>query len=427
MVGDVDREGLTAPRFRSFLNGLGDLLASVGRQSLRETLELLDAPRTCIDHGGESLRYRERVSREWLTAMGKITVSRRTYRGDGPGATSLVPLDVACGMSGRFMTPDVEEMAAHAAAMVTPREVHQLLAKHLPEAPSTTAIQNAIRRIGATIAEHRESIEKVIDDEQPLAEDGDLLVTGWDGVMAPMRERGLAWREAGIATVSVYDTSDATPKKLDTRFLGRMPEKGMKSLLEDVADQVARASSRRSFRAIVAICDGKKSIWTAAKNHDVLTDAVWILDFYHASENLMKAANAIFGEGDQARQWHDRICTKLQLDDRGVENAIRSMRRYWRQMPSKRMREREARKVVENAIEYCRFHKDRMRYAHFLERGFPIGSGPVEAAAKNIVQARLKRSGMRWSRAGGQHVLDLRAYLKSQRWESMWKIVVEAA
>ena len=410
MVTGLDREGLTPPRFRSFLSGLVDLLAAVGRQSLRETLELLDAPRACVEHNGESLRYRERAAREWMTAMGKIRVTRRTFRGDGAVADSLVPLDVACGMSGRFMTPDVEEMAMHAAALVTPREVEQLLAKALPEAPSTTAIQNALRRIGATIGERRDAIENLIDEEQPLADDGDVLVTGWDGVMAPMREQGLAWREAGIATVSVYDTTQGTPMKRDTRFLGRMPEKGMKSLLENVADQVARASSKRSFRAIVAVCDGKKSIWHAAAEHRELTDAVWVLDFYHASENLMNAASAIFGEGDQARQWHDRICTKLQLDERGVENAIRSMRRYLKQMPRKRKREQEARRIVENAIEYCRYHKARMRYAEFIRRGFPIGSGPVEAAAKNIVQARLKRSGMRWSHAGGQHVRGRNQY-----------------
>ena len=52
-----------------------------------------------------------------------------------------------------------------------------------------------------------------------------------------------------------------------------------------------------------------------------------------------------------------------------------------------------------------------MRYAHFIAFGFPVGGEPVEAAAKKIVQARLKRSGMRWSRDGGQHVLDLRAFL----------------
>jgi hypothetical protein len=70
---------------------------------------------------------------------------RRTYRGDGAGAASTVPLDDECGMRGRYMTPDVEEMAAFASAMLTARETEQLLAKTLPEGPSATAIQNAVR------------------------------------------------------------------------------------------------------------------------------------------------------------------------------------------------------------------------------------------------------------------------------------------
>jgi hypothetical protein len=87
----------------------------------------------------------------------------------------------------------------------------------------------------------------------------------------------------------------------------------------------------------------------------------------------------------------------------------------------------KARRVVDNAIKYFRGHRDRMRYTEFIARGLPIGSGPVESAAKNIVQARLKRSGMRWSREGGQHVLDLRTYLKSERWAPMWNTLLEAA
>jgi hypothetical protein len=68
-----------------------------------------------------------------------------------------------------------------------------------------------------------------------------------------------------------------------------------------------------------------------------------------------------------------------------------------------------------------------MCYFDFVSMGLPIGSGPVESAAKNIVQARLKRSGMRWSRSGGQHVLNLRTYLKSNRWDVMWSTITKAA
>ncbi|MBN2211618.1 MAG: hypothetical protein JW709_09510 [Sedimentisphaerales bacterium] len=51
----------------------------------------------------------------------------------------------------------------------------------------------------------------------------------------------------------------------------------------------------------------------------------------------------------------------------------------------------------------------------------PIGNGPVEAACKTIVKTRLCRSGMRWSRVGGQRILSLRTYVKSRRWDSFWR------
>ena len=61
-----------------------------------------------------------------------------------------------------------------------------------------------------------------------------------------------------------------------------------------------------------------------------------------------------------------------------------------------------------------------MRYADFRKRGLPIGSGVVEAACKCIVNARLKRSGMRWTRGGGQNVLNLRVRVQSGEWGAFW-------
>ena len=61
--------------------------------------------------------------------MARSRSSDGTYRGEGLGAASFAPLDIACGMSGRFMTPNVEEVAPYAAALVTAREVNPLLAK----------------------------------------------------------------------------------------------------------------------------------------------------------------------------------------------------------------------------------------------------------------------------------------------------------
>ncbi|MEQ1713641.1 MAG: ISKra4 family transposase [Nitrospira sp.] len=424
LVAEHGAEDLSPLRFRRLIGGMQSMLQGVGRDALTKMLESLDVPVASVEVDGIKLRFRGTAEREWLSPFGKIRIRRRTYRSDGPDACASTPLDERCGMLGRYMTPDVEEMAAIGAAMLTANEVELLLSKVLPQGPSATAVQHAVEKLGTAIESKREAIETAIEQEKPLSVDGDVLVASWDGVMMSMREPdGTAWREAGVATVSVYRSGKAGPEKIDTRYLARMPESGMCSLVEAVATQVATAHSHTTRRATVVICDGKNTIWDAATKHPSLRQAIQILDFYHASENLMKAATAIFGDTKEASRWHSRHRAAMQLDKNGAHNARRSMLRYAKALPQGS----EERDIVENAAKYFGKHRDRMRYADFIARGLPIGSGPVESAAKNIVQARLRRSGMRWSRDGGQHVLDLRAYLKSDRWEAMWNTLHQAA
>ena len=58
---------------------------------------------------------------------------------------------------------------------------------------------------------------------------------------------------------------------------------------------------------------------------------------------------------------------------------------------------------------------DRMNYPALCLDGLPIGSGAIESAADHVVQRRMKRSGMRWSKTGGGSMLALRARLRSRR------------
>ena len=62
-----------------------------------------------------------------------------------------------------------------------------------------------------------------------------------------------------------------------------------------------------------------------------------------------------------------------------------------------------------------------MRYRHFRDHGYFIGSGVVEAACKTIVAQRLKGSGMHWSETGLGHVLSLRTALLSRRYDEFWR------
>lgn len=58
---------------------------------------------------------------------------------------------------------------------------------------------------------------------------------------------------------------------------------------------------------------------------------------------------------------------------------------------------------------------DRMDYPSLRLDGLPIGSVAIESAADHVVQRRMKRADMRWSPAGGDAMLALRARLRSRR------------
>ncbi len=66
-----------------------------------------------------------------------------------------------------------------------------------------------------------------------------------------------------------------------------------------------------------------------------------------------------------------------------------------------------------------------MNYYDLRKNKLPIGSGVVEAACKNLIGARMKKSGMRWTIDGGQTVLTLRSLILSNRWDNFWAYFIQ--
>ena len=62
-----------------------------------------------------------------------------------------------------------------------------------------------------------------------------------------------------------------------------------------------------------------------------------------------------------------------------------------------------------------------MQYPQFQRDGWPIGSGMVESANKNVVEARLKGTGMHWQRKNVNPMLALRNAVCNDRWKEMWQ------
>jgi hypothetical protein len=196
-----------------------------------------------------------------------------------------------------------------------------------------------------------------------------------------------------------------------------MPEAGMKTLFDQQSCAVWELRRERDFSEVVVICDGKQALWKAIDEDPLYSNATQILDFFHAAEHLSRAAEAIFGKSNKkADRWYAKYRALLLEDEGSLDGLLRSIRYYRRQLRSAS----ERRRIVDRVSRYFRRNRNRMRYAEFRARGLPIGSGVVEAACKSIVGTRLKRSGMRWTHEGGQHVLNLRTRARSGEWSSLW-------
>ena len=69
---------------------------------------------------------------------------------------------------------------------------------------------------------------------------------------------------------------------------------------------------------------------------------------------------------------------------------------------------------------YFQRHRDRMNYAELRRKKIPIGTGVTEGTCRHLVVDRLRRSGMTWSKPGGQALMNLRALVVSERFEAGW-------
>jgi hypothetical protein len=156
---------------------------------------------------------------------------------------------------------------------------------------------------------------------------------------------------------------------------------------------------------VVIVGDGAEWIW---KRATWFIRRCEILDFWHALEYAWDFARRRFGEGStQADQWVRQIGIDLKAGK--VEQVIARLKRLRPQSP-------QMRASLDSLIRYYSENASRMKYDEYLRLGYGIGSGAVESAHKQVVQARLRQAGMRWSEAGARRLLALRLLLLNNNW-----------
>jgi len=153
---------------------------------------------------------------------------------------------------------------------------------------------------------------------------------------------------------------------------------------------------------VAVVADGADWIWNLAD--DYFPDSTQIVDWYHATEYLAQAAEALYPhDADAARNWQQARRDDLFLGQ--THKLIEPLERA----------------ELTAQAEYFRKHTRRMQYQEFHEQDYPIGSGTVESGIKRF-KHRLSGPGMRWSRPAAERMLVLRAAVMSGTFDELWAL-----
>ena len=390
-----------------------------------EPAALTDCPLR-LRFAGEEYRRRPRSLNRIGTRFGEIELRRFLYEAVEPGEPAIFPLEAALGIEAGLATPALAERVGAWAVDHEQEQVRRLLRSEHGVAWSV----DSLRRLTAALRDGMASFR----EEAPLARLQELLekafasrgrhrpvlAAGRDGVHVPIRQDG--YHEGAAATRSVQDRRG---KRLGTVYLGRMPEPGQGTLSAPLTNLLERTLARwhalgRPAPRLAYLTDGghhpkEYYLRTLRRLDDPWRPGrklqwQWVLDFWHACGHLGRLAEALFGEGAKATQRFAQWRRWLRDRRRGVTQVLRSAMGLHNRAAPLRGADRVA---FWKAYRYLRKHAAWMRYAEYRSQGMPIGSGVTEAACKTVFAERLKRSGMTWSSAGGQVILDLRVLVLS--------------
>jgi len=372
-----------------------------------------------------------------------MRITRQLYQGSS-GGESYIPLDEQWGMSSQYATPEVQEACLYTMSHLTPKESSELLSKIGWFSPSATALDNRTKGFRENFESSGQALLEQLRETESTPSTVKTMVCSMDGVNVLLNEAGKkrgrpaekpgkepeqveksAYKNAMVGSFSFYEegieqeNGSMKIPRLNSCYVSHMPEDGAKAFKIKFEDEVTHFESTLAPQTNkVLLMDGARALWKYVDDLERFDDYEKLLDFYHASEHLSAAAEAIYGKKSPfGTAWYQKWKGKLKNDENAVDKLLSSLK-YFRDngnLSKKRIKD------LQTQMTYFRNNRQRMDYAGFRERGLPIGSGPVEAACKTLVKARLGRSGMRWSRQGGQTILDLRTLVKSNRWGKFWE------
>lgn len=317
------------------------------------------------------------------------------------------------------LSPGWQQQLAFSLTVTTSYEGAAALLRQLGHRADDTTLHTLAQTLGARAEEQtRHRLTQPVREQAPqraASEVGVLMLDGW-----MVRQRGPGWGKKRTAQprvewhelkTGVFYLQEQAVRKNGRGLLsdkgvvswqGEPLELGRRLHLAACEHGLGRAQAK------LVVSDGAPWIWNVA--HDRWRGAVEVLDFYHASQHVWTLGEAVSGQREPARPWVEQPLHQLRHGRHAA--ALRTI-------AGLKTGRGEAGEIIRREQNYLAGHAARLNYRAVAERGWPIGSGPVESACLQR-QGRFKRSGQSWTRLGLRHLCALIEARQNGHWDALW-------
>lgn len=395
-----------------------------------------------------SLFTHPRLQRRTLkTVFGEIDIDRMAYRCQGK--PSIHPLDESLQLPARSFSYELQKRLIKAAI----------------QGPFREATARVLESSGITI--HNHSLEPLLIEASvdfdgfygqraanPVSEAASLLVIAVDCKGIPMvkpepirrllgparpsksgKERTGKKKMATVAAVfakapfvrtpqmiignlfpsGAKSTDKQPPPKPEHKRVWASLTKDKTSVIEEVRQEVLRRDPD-GRKTLVALIDGERAL---QKRTLKAMKPTLILDLIHVLDRVWTAAHVFQPEGSADAEVYAKLTAS-----RILEGSVSQVVKGLRQTVTKRRLIGSGKKNLLAVANYFHNNTHYMRYDQYLAAGFPIASGPVEGACKNLIRDRMERSGMRWTPAMAEAIVKLRSLYLSGDFDDYWSFHV---
>jgi hypothetical protein len=381
--------------------------------------------------------HRRLRTRSLKTIFGSVEIHRMGYSRDG--TPSIYPLDQTLALPARSFSYELQRRLVKAAVQNPFHESVEAMA-------DLTGVSVPKRSLEEILRDAALDFDAFYRERAPEPANGSILVAAVDGKGIPMVKPGGAQpsvrltkgqkanrkRMATVAAVFTRAPWVRTPEQVveslfrierHTPAAGQTPPrpenkrvwasllKGKTAVMEEVAQEMQRRDPQ-GIKTRVAVTDGERALQILVEGKLGVT---LILDLLHVLEKLWKAAYVFHAEGSlEAELWVLDRTLRILFGE--VSQVVKGIR----QSVTKRGLSGAKRKTLCGVADYLHRNRARMRYEEYLAQGWPIASGPVEGACKNLIKDRMERSGMRWTEEMAEAIVQLRAIYLSGDFDRYW-------